>query len=525
MWRVAICFLAGSLLVSSQTQTFQIAGQVVRHATNRAARGVRVSVSLVGHPDHQATCITRDDGEFFFSGLPPGKYSLAANDHGWSQLFQQLDEYSTAIAVGPGLDSEHIVFPLDSPATITGSVLDDDGDPVRNATVYLFGRFLLRGAYRTGLKSTDSTGTDGTFHFTHLAPGTYYVAVSGRPWYAQNGHLPARVPQDVAVPAPPAELDVAYPLTYYANATTSDAATPLKLEEGARAELKFSLHAVPALHIALDGIEKQADQQIIGSVSQIGPGGTLVNVQAWIANSELTGIAPGDYVLSTNLIGPKQPLPIGSQRVTLTGDSTVHLSDAIKTSATGKVVLDGDIPRGLVVLLQNLGNGSQAIGWVDKDGSFAVNDVPPGRYELLLANTPELYMHAVKVKGATYSKGQLEVTQGARIELTITAAKGMSNVDGIALQGKKPIGGAMVLLLPQDLSHGNYIPRDQSDSDGTFTLRLAAPGRYTLVAIDNGRDLEYANPAVMAPYLQAGRVIDVPLPKNTSVQVDVQQRR
>jgi hypothetical protein len=80
----------------------------------------------------------------------------------------------------------------------------------------------------------------------------------------------------------------------------------------------------------------------------------------------------------------------------------------------------------------------------------------------------------------------------------------------------------MVLLFPHDPSHGNNIPRDQSDSDGTFTLNWALPGRYTLVAIDHGRGLAYADPAVIAPYLQAGQVLDLPLAKDSRVEIEVQ---
>ncbi|MGA8029538.1 MAG: carboxypeptidase-like regulatory domain-containing protein [Bryobacteraceae bacterium] len=520
--RLAACLLGSALLISSQTPGFKIAGQVVRQ-TSAAVKGARVSIFVAQSADRQLSCVTGENGEFAFSGLPRGKYLLQVNYHGWSQTYQQLDEYSTAIAVGPGRDSEHIVFPLDSPASIAGSVIDDAGDPVRNATVYLFGQSFYRGIPQTGLKSTASTATDGSFHFANLAPGTYYVAVTGRPWYAQTPQLPA-VSGEQQVVDP--ELDVAYPTTYYGGATTPEAATPLKLEAGGRAEIQFNLRPVPALHISLDGIEKQPDQQIFGSLSQIGPGGALLSVQAVFTNSALAGVAPGNYLLSTSLPGEKQSAAIGSQAVSLASDSTVHLSEAVKTSVSGKVVLSGEIPQGLAVFLENAADRSQtAFAFVNQDGSFAMPDVRPARYDLRLANTPELYLKSVAAKGGAYSNGQLDVSSGAQIELTIHAERGLNKVDGMAVRGNKPVSGAMVLLLPLDFSHGNYIPRDQSDSDGTFTLNWAAPGRYTLVAIDNGRGLEYANPAVMAPYLQAGRVVDVPLPKDAAIEVEVQPRK
>jgi hypothetical protein len=83
----------------------------------------------------------------------------------------------------------------------------------------------------------------------------------------------------------------------------------------------------------------------------------------------------------------------------------------------------------------------------------------------------------------------------------------------------------MVLLVPQNANEIAYIPRDQSDSDGTFTLNFAAPGRYALIAIDNGREFAYRDASVIKPYLEQAQIIDVPLQRDASVKVTVQHRR
>jgi hypothetical protein len=51
--------------------------------------------------------------------------------------------------------------------------------------------------------------------------------------------------------------------------------------------------------------------------------------------------------------------------------------------------------------------------------------------------------------------------------------------------------------------------RDQSDLDGTFTLPDVVPGSYTLLAIDNGWDLNWSEPDVIATYVKHGRRIEV----------------
>ena len=202
----------------------------------------------------------------------------------------------------------------------------------------------------------------------------------------------------------------------------------------------------------------------------------------------------------------------------------LHLGGISETSVKGKVILMA-ICASLAVWLGNVTNGNVAPGFVKSDGSFEVQNMQPGRYAMLLANDPDLYMESVQVKGGVYQNGELRVEKGAQMDLTITAKKGLVKVNGVAISGDKPVSGAMVLLVPQDPNHGNYIPRDQSDSDGTFTLNWAIPGRYTLIAINKGRGLAYADRSAIAPYLAHGQVVDLPLPKDSVVQVEVQRRR
>jgi hypothetical protein len=51
--------------------------------------------------------------------------------------------------------------------------------------------------------------------------------------------------------------------------------------------------------------------------------------------------------------------------------------------------------------------------------------------------------------------------------------------------------------------------RDQSDSDGSFSLRDVVPGQYILVAIEDGWTLDWAEPQVIARYLPAGIAVTV----------------
>jgi hypothetical protein len=74
----------------------------------------------------------------------------------------------------------------------------------------------------------------------------------------------------------------------------------------------------------------------------------------------------------------------------------------------------------------------------------------------------------------------------------------------------KGVAGAMVVLVPKDPDlHQDLFRRDQSDMDGTFSLPGIVPGTYTVLAIDDGWNLNWSEPSVIAAYLKRGRTVEV----------------
>jgi hypothetical protein len=102
-------------------------------------------------------------------------------------------------------------------------------------------------------------------------------------------------------------------------------------------------------------------------------------------------------------------------------------------------------------------------------------------------------------------------------------SRGFGVIDGTALRNGKPAPGAMIVLIPRDLANNqSRVRRDQSDSDGTFTLPQIPPGSYTLLAIQNGWELEWQNPAVLEPYLKLGQPVLVGPNHRYETKINVQ---
>ena len=514
---------------------FRIVGTVIERGTNRALNHVLVTISPTEHRDLQLSCVTDASGRFAFTNLPLGKYSLEAQKRGETpQGYNEYDNYATAVAVGPGLDSENLVFSMDVPGSISGAVLDDEGDPVAQAQIWLFRKAVLSGKSQVFAAGTESTESSGDFYFAHLAPGTYYVAVQGRPWYAQA--VPQQQGTEGDANQVSSELDVVYPVTYYSDSLDPASASPIVISEGGSARIQLTVRAVPSVHVELAGLDQQPNRGFGTTLFNAGPEGFLIPANAQIFNlgnqQEISGIAPGRYVLTMQSMAEDRPESIGTKTLELTGTSTLDVRDLPKTSLAGEITFEGnEHPNGpveiqLSPMVQSYGGQTFAFG-ITKDGLLMAQgrQVMPGHYELQLVGASGFYVKSLSAKGAKTSGNQIDIAEGAAVHLSIVAAKGLTRVDGVALKDGNPIAGTMVLLVPQDLREATRFRRDQSDSDGTFSLFDVVPGRYTILAIDNGRDLEYQNPAVIRDYITQGEVVDIPLPTHAALKVNVQVRR
>jgi hypothetical protein len=508
-------------LAAAGVGSFTIDGFVVSATTGTPLDRSDVSLFAPGQRGSQiATTVTAENGAFRFDGLQAGKYRLEASRRGYiTGGYQDHDGFSTAIVTGPNFDSGNLRLTLRPAAIIDGTITDDAGDPIGGAQVHLYRQDQRNG--ETRILPADQSVTDdlGTYEFARLRAGTYYVGVSASPWYAF--HPPRKtdasgnpLPDDQQPHSP---LDVAYAMTFYETATDSASATPIPLNAGDRVEADLSMHAVPAIHIQVHVPQPEAGrglaipqlmQDVFGS-EQYQPSGatSFVRNQGGDFTADLAGVAPGHYVL-------RQFAPPGdasrTASVDLTSDQTVDFSAASTSGVdvTGKVVMANGarLPtRTFVTLVPTNGGPGLPEIRVDANGGFAIHGVAPGGYEFQVhATGATLAVAQMAASGAQFEGSHITVA-AEPVLLAATLATGSTSINGFARQDGKGVGGAMILLVPRDpnASHELY-RRDQSDSDGSFTLNRVVPGNYTLVAIEDGWTLDWARPEVITPYLTHG---------------------
>ena len=95
-------------------------------------------------------------------------------------------------------------------------------------------------------------------------------------------------------------------------------------------------------------------------------------------------------------------------------------------------------------------------------------------------------------------------------DLVVTLSDAETRVEGFARKDGKGLAGAMIVLLPRNPALWQSLTRrDQSDSDGSFALQNVAPGEYTVVAIEDGWQIDWTSPEAMARYLPGGTSVTV----------------
>lgn len=521
---------------------YPIVGIVVSSTSGQPLSGAAVSITPTENRHAAQTLQTRADGRFAFTGLPAGKYSLTASARGYrAQGFNQHSNFFTGIAVGPDLDGSNLVFRLVPDAAIEGIVTDDDGEAVRNASVQLFERNNDTGQQRTQPLSNSGTDDRGYYHFGHLAPGTYFVAVSARPWFAQYSSQQRKQSDsdNARLAEEKAQLDVAYPMTFYPAAEDSSGASAIVLHPGEQVTADVAMRAVPAAHLRIKGGERGGDNSGVGPpqgmprVSKRVFDGTLVPVmslQGFGDSSgvfEYTGIAPGHYVVEMSYYRQGSRQSGWYKEVDLSGTADLDPRESPPlASVSGALLLEGGTrpPGKMYVILTDRISRENFSAEVSDKGLFDFKDdeVRPGRFEVVLSNAPGFQIKSMIAKGAK-TVGQTIEISGGSVQLVCTATHAVAKVTGVVLRDDKAFAGAMVVLVPRNPdSNWTLFRRDQSDSDGTFNLPEVLPGLYTAIALQDAWELDWASATVLQPYLKNGTPVEVTGEGRISVKVQLQ---
>ena len=512
---------------------YSIAGTVVNAVTAEPVRWATVAVLSEADNHTVASVETDNEGRFALEGLAAAKYPLTASKRGFlTAFYDQHDEgYNTAIVTGADQETGNLIFRLSPGAALHGVVTGDGGDPVEGAKAMLF---LKPHNHNPGARIIEAgeavTDDTGAYEFDDLAAGAYFLGVKAEPWYALHPSTSGqrqRPESDLT-----AALDVAYQVTFFDSTTDESSATSIVLTGGSREEADINLRAVPALHILVQVPQEHQElhelssppglkQTIFGT--QI-PSETLLNRNPTASDvAEFTGVAPGHYELTQG----DPPRIVELDATTCQQVDPALGIPTVTVSGSLRAISGFALPENLSVILSPIDStqGQAPLQANGARGSFTFDVVPTGVWKLTTLSPGKTLSVSSIISDGRVQTGNLLMVRDKPVQIEATVSVGETRVEGFARNSEVPgarstvigvdknnkgVPGVMVVLVPRNpVVHGDLFRRDQSDSDGSFSLLDVAPGEYTVVAIEDGWELDWARPEVIGRYLAKGIAVTV----------------
>jgi hypothetical protein len=160
------------------TGTGMMLGVVQDAASRRGVAGAIVTLALPGFAPAQI--MADAEGRFAFLNLPTGRFNLTATRPGYADgTFGRTRPSGPGVALdlSDGEKAGDVVIPVWKHASITGSVTDENNEPIVGANVRVIRRTVIGGKRVLTAGPSDTTDDRGLYRIGSLEPGDYIVAL------------------------------------------------------------------------------------------------------------------------------------------------------------------------------------------------------------------------------------------------------------------------------------------------------------------------------------------------------------
>ena len=471
-------------------QPAAIEGVVVNQATGQPMAGVHVRfLSTASSADGQPYgAISNAAGRFSIASLAPGTYVAGADARGFFYMPPKGEGPIQRASLKAGQHIADFKIEMAQGATISGRVLDDNGDPVQTGV-------HAEGESERAMNFSRWGNSDerGEFHLS-VAPGKYYIV-------ANSGNRGINQPTEIRTDG---SVDALYGATYYPGSAAK--AKAVLVEAAAGAELTGT-----DIHLA----RQAPGGSISGVVTGAGDaaGGAMVMLQqgenpAHMRSNHSVGLdkdghfhfanlPPGAYRLLAWQWGEKASIYSQPLDLRLEGSDVTNLNLLLAPGGelNGKLEMaGGPAKEKLSVTLDPLPFASfgepPPTAEADQNGAFRIADIAPGRYRLKVTPMPENgYLKSVRLEGVEVPDGELDLSRGAPgSSLKIVVSRNGGQVSGKLLdKDGEPLGAETVMVLlvadPKQIDLERSLKRAE---DGTYRFQAIRPGKYRLLALGPG---------------------------------------
>ena len=478
------------------------------------------------------TATSDGEGKFVFEGLQPGRYQLTAERQGYLRQAYGSKRSSgmgmgTILNLGKGEQMKDLTLPLTPHAIISGKVLDDDGDPVANASVRAMRYAFMNGKRQMMPSGQAGSDESGDYKIGGLAPGRYFLVAS-----KQRGMFMS----DAAPPdAKPGKIEEDLVTTYYPSVTDSSSATPIDTIAGRSApgtDIRLRKAQVVRVRGKLVGMLPNQSMQRLqvmllpsgaSMMTSIGSGSVSPTKDG---SFELTRVQAGSYTLAAaNMQGmmqilARQQVEVGSQNldgVALTLQTPADLRGTVKTEGEPKTAPTDAAPVPPPSLRVTL-NASDGVMFntpqaaVNDDGTFVLPNVAPGKYRLTAyGNTAGTYLKAIRFGDRDVLAEGLDLSDGASGAVQVIFSTAAGEIGGSVQADGQPVAGGSVTLVPDppQPEQTRLYPMSGVDQNGKFSFKNLAPGKYVAYAWEELEPGSQYDPEFLKPLESLGTRVTV----------------
>jgi hypothetical protein len=527
---------------------------VADDAEAKPVRRARVTCTPTDAP-LGVTTITDDAGRFACGGLATGRFIVMATRDAWVATV-----YGAKRPMGPGTavpvtsgEKTEIVLRLPRGAVITGTILDQNGQPASNAGVRAM-RYAIRNGERQLVPYGNSPATDdrGVYRIYGLAAGDYIVGATGRAGFGgvQSGELRLMPEVDVRQPAAaqpqpgqpdPRERSVTIASTYYPGSTVSSQAGVVTVRAGeARGGVDFALQLATTARVEgtvtlpEGGTPPGLQVNLLASSQSALSGQPFDGFRMGRASPDgaftFSDIAPGQYTVLARGTRPVQegaapgtPPQIvwASADLTIDGENISGLALTLEPglvitgqirfeSGTQKPAPDVKAIRVSLQPVQTQGAAtiSPSAAAPDANGAFRLSGATPGRYRLT-ASGPGTGRPGGWVLKSAVVNGQdtldtpfvLQANQSVA-DAVITFTDRLAQLTGsVQNAAGAPATEFTVVLFPTDQAlwapQSRRIKGVRPAADGAYVVPNLPAGSYLLAAVDDVEPGEWFDPAFL----------------------------
>ena len=533
-----ICFLLPCIAVGRQaaTENDQLAlleGSVVHAVTKEPVQKAHVTLEQSEGPQDSALVATTDEaGRFRFAGIKAGQYKLTAEKSGFldgAYGGAEPEDGGSLLKVTGGDRLHDLTLRLFPGATISGQVMDADGDPVPGDEVILWARRHRHGQITNSSAGHTGTNHAGEYRFDGLSPGTYYVSASVGTW----GYATRQIPVDSSGK----ETRVHDLTTFYPAALSLADAQGVSVEVGqgqSGIDIRIQRGATWSVKGRIAGMSRSTANYSISARVAAGLGWTSEAGRV-LPNGdfEFRELPPGKQLLSLLEHGPNGVQVIGSTEVNLIDQDVagVVIAPFRPAQVRVRVVVEGEedkpLTKGRVSLMpahEPEDSLRTFLQYPPQNSTYVIDGVPPGKYRVWFNNASDCYLKSVLSGERMVDSESIDVAEGAVLDLLMTFSRNVASISGdVDPPQGQPNPSVHVLVISEEPGEHAEVRHRWPELDQTlhFSIARLRPGKYISLAVQDDNPDLWENSAFVKSFEAEGTAIELHEKENATVHLKV----